>query len=376
LQKHNQIAQHYRFNESRLEFIDRQGNVPYSVQLAVGAPPRPSPPSRLRSYILGSRNPTLPLRGLRVALDPGHLGGAMARLERRYIDIGPTPATDNRRLTFNEGDLALQTALALRGYLEAAGATVMITREQSGVAVYPKPFDQWRREDLASAVDEWIAAQPNLPNPEERRQYFLTMASEGELFRTIYNSLDLDARAEKINSFSPQMTLFIHYNVGALNDEQTGQNLGTNDDYCMAFVGGSFAENEIRNQDDLYQFGRLLLSDDHAESVRFATAVVRHIQAVAGVPPVVDTASVPTDYLNRFSMKDAEGVYSRNLALTRDVRGALAYGEALYQDNPIEALALSRVDKQIAGQPISSRVVQIALAYYRAIAETAGAPVR
>ena len=61
-----------------------------------------------------------------------------------------------------------------------------------------------------------------------------------------------------------------------------------------------------------------------------------------GVPPVQNDQHVLDErYCSR---TDYDGVYCRNLAMTRTVRGPLVYLEALLQDNAKEAIELSKRD--------------------------------
>ena len=63
----------------------------------------------------------------------------------------------------------------------------------------------------------------------------------------------------------------------------------------------------------------------------------------------------------------AEGVFSRNLCLTRLIKGPLCYGETLIQNNLQEALALSGQETTVQGIPCPQRVVEVSQAYFEAI---------
>lgn len=84
------------------------------------------------------------LAGVKIALDPGHLGGPYARLEERYIDI-PSPHGEEA-IRFDEGTLSFLTALHLKGLLEKEGAIVMMTRNRIGQGVYGEDFFDWLRK--------------------------------------------------------------------------------------------------------------------------------------------------------------------------------------------------------------------------------------
>ncbi|HXC06644.1 MAG TPA: hypothetical protein VNZ86_17930, partial [Bacteroidia bacterium] len=63
----------------------------------------------------------------------------------------------------------------------------------------------------------------------------------------------------------------------------------------------------------------------------------------------------------------SEGVYCRNLILTRIIHGTLVYGETLYQDNKEESLNLMQETQDDMGIKTSSRVKQVADSYYQGI---------
>lgn len=68
----------------------------------------------------------------------------------------------------------------------------------------------------------------------------------------------------------------------------------------------------------------------------------------------------------------ADGIYCRNLALTRRVHGPLCYGETLIQNNPEEAKRLAQENFSSNGIMISSRIAEVARAYFRGICEYFG----
>src|SRR5262249_12705763 len=80
-----------------------------------------------------------PLEGLRIALDPGHLGGEWAQMEERWFQIGDAPPV-------KEGEMTLAVAKALAPRLEALGATVMWVRQENG------PVTTTRPENLTDAA--------------------------------------------------------------------------------------------------------------------------------------------------------------------------------------------------------------------------------
>lgn len=290
-----------------------------------------------------SRSIPRSLKDLRIAIDPGHLGGDFAILEERYIKMFKTkPKEAKESIFFKEGTLALLTALLLKEWLEAEGANVLLTKEHDGQAVYEKTFFEWL------AVEGYKHPLP-----------FNT------LFSRYYNRLDLHARVRKINQFKPHLTLIIHYNAHGGRDPVTQENLPQKFNYNMVFIGGSFCNGELATVESRHEFLRLLLTDDIDHSLELSKHVIENFTKYLRVPPVSQQDLVP--YLEKSSLQVENGVYARNLALTRLVRGPLCYGESLCQDHESECIRLNSKEFELNHMQGPYRVVQVAKAYYAAV---------
>ena len=279
------------------------------------------------------------LSGVKIAIDPGHLGGPFAELEERYIEI------DNEKepSIFDEGTLSLLTAKHLKELLEKEGAVVLLTRDEIGKGVYEKDFFQWLKSEPALWKEK------------------LTL---NQLFTRYYNPLDLRARAEKINQFKPDLTIAIHYNAhpvegGSSNNHTTIKN------YNMVFIPGAFGRKELVDPENRYEFMRLLLTDDWEISKKLSRAVLSQFTEILQVPSVQPTDNVL--YLDHVGLKVCEGIYARNLVLTRLVHGPICYGESLIQNNEKECLLLNQKDTKIAEVPCSSRIKEVAISYFNGI---------
>ncbi|PWU16319.1 MAG: hypothetical protein C5B45_00680 [Chlamydiae bacterium] len=294
--------------------------------------------------ILGSFDvlPTLKksLANCKIAIDPGHFGSEYSHLEQRFVEI----SFQKKLLAFNEGDLTFLTALYLKELLEKEGAEVFLTRTKKAEGALSQNFFQF----LQTHPDLW-----------------LTQKTLTQLFRSVYNGVDLYARAEKINTFKPDITVIIHYN--AHNSEKEKYTCTTDKNYNMVFIPGSFGDRELKEEKARYEFLRLLVTSDFFLSRQFSKIVLKKFNEHLQVPSV--TSLDGARYLETASIEVEKGVYARNLALTRLVHGPLCYGESLVQNNLAEALRLSHLDTKIQGYPCSSRLKEVALAYFQAIQE-------
>ena len=75
-----------------------------------------------------------PLSGLKIALDPGHLGGSWAKMEERWFRVDDTKPVQ-------EGDLTLQVARLLAPRLRDLGARVSFVRKSNEPATAKRPDD-------------------------------------------------------------------------------------------------------------------------------------------------------------------------------------------------------------------------------------------
>lgn len=297
-------------------------------------------------YVLSFGNGKLPkkslaMKGLKIAIDPGHFGGSFSRFEERYIDID----YGNFPLQFNEGTLTLLTAYHLKELLEKEGAIVMMTKTEIGKGAYPQDFFDWLKE-----------------HPEVQSK----SKPLSQLFRMYYNPLDLRARAEKINRFEPDIAIMIHFNAEDSVLSNSSKTKTTDKNFNVVFIPGAFKKEDLESEDARYEFLRLVATDDLEQSRALSEKVIGEFVIVLKVPPLTENN---TDYMRSNSLKVSEGVYARNLSLTRLVHAPLCYGESLLQNNLQEALRLAEWDTVIHGIPCSNRLKEVARAYFEAIKE-------
>lgn len=302
------------------------------------------------------------LKGFRIAIDPGHMANTIeqAKLEKKFIDMKADAKTGLKQdVQLIEAQLTFATAMLLKEQLEKAGATVMLTRNQPGENAFGIPFEQWLQTSFKPAVDSAFA---NKDITEDEKQMLLTKADETTIFRKLFSNLEVKERARKINSFRPDFTIIIHYNV---DEKNTDWKKPTNKNFDMTFVGGSFMKDEMEKPLFRAEFLRLLLSDDLEKSVNFSSYFVKSFEKNLKVPIAKETDA---DYLKQYCLPaEKPGVFCRNLTLTRMVHGTLVYGETLYQDNINELMLLSKNEVTVKGITTSKRVQQVANAYYEAV---------
>jgi hypothetical protein len=124
-----------------------------------------------------------------------------------------------------------------------------------------------------------------------------------------------------------------------------GYATGTDDDYTLFFVPGAFKKGDLKdeyfrhsslsNPRSRYEFVRLIVSDDLEQSVLLAKLGKKNARSLLNLP-----TGDHCNYLNVLCLKNEDGIYHRNLALTRLVHSPLLYCEPFCQDNYSQALAL------------------------------------
>ena len=302
----------------------------------------------------------LPLSGIKIALDPGHLGGEMemAVLEGKFVRI----SKDNGKTIheFNEGNIALETAKILAKKLIAQGAKVILSRDKEGISAFNKTYEEWLKNDFKKALNTEFEAERI-----DKAQYnFLSKkADKKKIFHEFFKGLEIKERAKKINAFHPDLCIIIHYNVDEENywarDRKKNLMTSTEQNYSMVFMPGAFLSHELDEIEERIQLLRLLITNDVAASMRLSGYVADEFANFLEVPPISHLSEM--GYIKRVSVYTGiPGVFARNLALTRMIHSPVCYGEPLCQDNENEFIKLA--DKQN-----KERVREVAEAYYNGI---------
>ena len=318
---------------------------------------------------LNPEHKTFPLKGLKIAIDPGHSAGDLetAKIEGKYIEFFKENNPDfKNNLSLIESELTFQTAIILKKKLEAQGAEVLLTRNKVDQSAMGYSFQQWHSTYFQKHIDSLLSIKEI---DEEQYNYYVkhkkrnTDYNQKILFNKLFNTLDFYTRAQKINTFAPHLTLILHYNVDVKNDPWIKP---TNQNKSMGFVPGGFMNGELKTTEDQFHFARLLFSDQQELSIDFTNHIIQSIEKEAKVAPALETDSI--DYLVKYcNPTPYKGVYTRNLALTRMLNGVICYAEPLYQDNKDECYLLQEKNVLVDDFYTNKRVETIANAYYNGI---------
>jgi len=244
-----------------------------------------------------------PLAGLRIALDPGHIGGSPwdERTGKYIVDA------KGRRLS--EGIMALQIALLLENDLKRLGATVLLTRRNLS-PVTDADFAEYEKENKT------------------------------EMF---FRKADLEARAEKILGFRPDLTIILHLDESTPSEDHEVEHLKKRCNDTKAYVPGAFSKAELLDQAD-QELLQEVLAKPYAweESIRLSRHITARIHQKTGVPLMEQVSSVGSHDGLASMIRIEPGVFARNLYLQRHLGGLVSsYVELLCYEDPQQLLALS-----------------------------------
>lgn len=329
------------------------------VQLApsAGRSPAPSAPGLLQppvrrerpfraarqAELRAARSRRAPLAGLRVAIDPGHYGGALGRLEQHFTW---RESARKRSMLIQEGDLTWRTARELAAKLRRLGARVHLTRgpAESG---HGRAFSDFRKVAQAALAhaesDPEIAAVLATIAASDRSRARAAIALH--FIRTRWVFASHRERMRRAARFRPDLMVSIHFEGGP-EPISAGS-----EDSVFAMVRGNVLEHRLA---DPYHRFRLLRDaleiDEFNAAVHLAAACVREMSFALGVP-----VARHVGVADRLAIADGEGrptgVAAWNGAVLRyaDWPAVLTEGPSLRSLRQLRAVA--RLQRAPVGTP-------------------------
>ena len=252
-----------------------------------------------------------PLAGLRIALDPGHLGGKWAKVEERWFQVGNTkPVT--------EGDLTLRVSRMLAPRLRKLGATVLFVRNSTQPVTSKRPVDFL---DLAKT----ILIKNGVPRPRDEVLNPTDPAKEGTVHwqseMLFYRYSEIRRRAVLVNTkLHPDLVLCLHFNAEGWGEPSNPTLIDNN--HLHLLVNGSYLTEELDLDDERFEMIRRLLSRAYDEELPIADTVATAMAKATGLPPY----QYPTT-LTTTKVGSSGYVYARNLLATRIYRCPVVYCE-------------------------------------------------
>jgi len=292
-----------------------------------------------------SSDPSRPLSGLKIALDPGHIGGDWAQLEARYFKLGDDPPV-------MEAKLNMITCQILAERLEADGAEIIWAKHGYEPTTDERP-DTLHREAIAAlspAKSSSSASEEVFGLPVESRRHtrsglaFTENRIDEEAALLFYRVAEIRARAELVNKQHPDLTICVHYNADDWGNPD--HPTLTSSSRLIIFVNGSYEKSELAYDDVRYDLMRKLLDRDAAQEERGCALVGAQMLQSLGYPP--DDFS--TSFAHRIT--GVPSVYTRNLLANRLYHGPVIYCEGPYMN------ARDAYYRIIAGDYLGNRTIQ------------------
>ena len=214
----------------------------------------------------------IPLAGLRIAIDPGHLGGSFAQMEARWFRIG-------RSRPVEEGEMTLIVARLLKERLEAMGAEVWLTRTKNGPTTSLRPT-KLRNTAIGSLQEEGVTPTDRLVQLESERLF--------------YRIGEIRNRARLVNErIRPDLVICLHFNAEEWGDP--AHPTLTDKNHLHLLLSGAMSGSELMHEDERYTMLVKLLGGTHTEELGASESVARSLAAATGLPPFIyhSTKAIP-----------------------------------------------------------------------------------
>lgn len=211
---------------------------------------------------LGVRSESAPLLGLRIAIDPGHIGGDYAEVEhRRFVLSEGSPP-------IQEGNMTLTVAEHLVNQLESLGATVHLLRDEN------KPVNPFRPQDYYGYAKAKLEANKLAVTEQSVKR---------EAEKLFYRNGEIRARAELVNNeLKPDIVLCLHFNAAAQPDPDKPQLL--EDEHFHMILNGAYTKGEMAHDDERFKCVFKILQGNHAEEAKLTAAAAASFHHESGLP--------------------------------------------------------------------------------------------
>ncbi len=234
-------------------------------------------------------NSSKPLQGLRIAIDPGHIGGKWVTWDDRHYIIG------RDTISVNEGEMTLQVAKILERDLGLLGATVILTRPDL------EPVTHERIETLRDEARSYLISRKKVPSSgliESTAKAMFAISSE------------IRARGDLPNaSIQPDLALCLHFNASPWPNPRRPSFLSPN--HLHVLVNGCYSPDEMREDDTRFEMVLRILQRVYYEELKLADALSTSLRHESGLP------SFSYDGTNGMAINDNDLVWARNLLANR-----------------------------------------------------------
>lgn len=283
-----------------------------------------------------------PLLGLRVAIDPGHIGGKWAQVEERWFKT-------REGAVICEGEMTLIVAKLLKPRLEALGAMVSLVRDRN------EPVTALRPDSLLDAARE---SDPSVVQSGDLRK----LAE-----RLFYRTAEIRARAQLVNgTLKPDLVLCLHFNADPWGSPD--QPTLVKRTHLHLLLNGAYTNEEVSLADQRFAMLGKLLDRTHEEEVLVGTHVADIFASISGLPPYC----YPEGSTNARSVKGHPYLWARNLLANRLYECPVIFMEPYVMNSTFDSPRLAAGDydgtREINGRFLPSIFREYADALSRGLA--------
>ena len=277
-----------------------------------------------------------PLDGVRLALDPGHIGGDWALMEGRSFQRGnDTPV--------REGDMTLLVAKLAAPQLRALGAEVSFVRD-AGVPLSPFTVDALRPE--ARKELQLLAVPSPRENYDGIHDPLKSDTVQWHAERLFYRIAEIHERARRVREkIRPDLTVCIHFNADDWRDPENPVFVEKEDLHVM--VSGCLSAGELRFDDQRFEMLLRLLTRSHAEELAAAVPMAKALADATGLPPFTYFGG------NAVRAGANEYVWARNLLANRIFECPVVYLEPYRMNSEVTYTRIQAGDyegeREVAG---------------------------
>jgi N-acetylmuramoyl-L-alanine amidase len=259
---------------------------------------------------LGPAPENTPLSGAKIAIDPGHIGGASARMEERWFQLDDAAPVA-------EGEMTLRVAQHLAPQLRALGAEVSLVRERTAPTTLARP------SMLADGARAELATQGETTPPET-----YDVRTDPHRGRTVqyhsemlfYRAAEIRHRGDLVNRIlRPDLTVCLHFNAEPWGEPRTPTLTKRN--HFHVIVNGAYSAAELRNDDVRFEMLLKLLERSSPEEIAASENVARAVSRATDLPAYRYSTN------NARHIGQTPFVWARNLLANRVYQTPVVYLE-------------------------------------------------
>lgn len=236
------------------------------------------------------------LKGLRIALDPGHIGGRFSLMEGRHFSSNGHPPV-------KEGELALLVAKRLKEKLVGNGAKVVLLREKN------EPVTSNRPGDFDQEADLWVREKElNLKKKYEPGEREKMLRKRREVL--FYRISEIRARAKLVNEVvRPDLVICLHLNAAPWPSSEKQELVKRNDFHVL--VNGCYMGGELSDDRQRFEMIYRLVNGWARTEQRVAECISRTFSGLTQLPAFRYKGP------NALKIGSVPGVWARNLLANR-----------------------------------------------------------